>query len=145
MKPAGYSGTPLARKLGIREGSRVVARGAPPEYAAWLDPLPVGAVVVRRAARGDRFFHAFVRTMRELEAACAGLATRFPDDGTLWISWPKRSSGVATALSEDAVRRAGLGAGLVDIKVCAVSEVWSGLRFARRLRDRKPRSGSGGR
>ncbi|GMU79240.1 MAG: hypothetical protein AMXMBFR46_20330 [Acidimicrobiia bacterium] len=132
---AGYSGTPLARKLGINEGTRLAIVSAPDGFAAGLD-LPNG-VRVRSAARGRVDILVFFATRR------GELARRFPTmkraiatDGGLWIAWPKRTSGVATDLSEAPVREVGLAHGLVDNKVCAIDDTWSGLRFVYRSADR---------
>lgn len=133
---AGYSGTPLARKLGIAEGSSLAIVSAPNGFCDNLD-LPEG-VRVRTTARGRVDVLVFFATRR------AELARRFPTmtraverDGGLWIAWPKRTSGVATDLSENPVREIGLANGLVDNKVCAIDETWSGLRFVRRRADRE--------
>jgi hypothetical protein len=132
---AGYSGTPLAKKLGIREGSRVAVLSAPDGFTASLD-LPNGAQV-KRQARGRLDVVLFFVTRRaELIRRFDGLARALEPDGGLWIAWPKRTSGVATDLSENPVRDIGLDAGLVDNKVAAIDEIWSGLRFVYRLADR---------
>jgi len=135
---AGYSGTPLAKKLGIVEGSRLAVVSAPNGFCESLD-VPAG-VVVRQQARGYLDVVVFFVTRR------AELARRFPTfqrrlepDGGLWIAWPKRTSGVATDLSENPVREVGLANGLVDNKVAAIDETWSGLRFVWRVRDRPRR------
>ena len=135
---AGYSGTPLARKLGIKEGHRVVALGAPPHFRDLLEPLPP-RVRVRTDLRGRGAFDVlvvFVRTERELRDRFERARARLEEDGGLWVSWPKQSSPLATALRESDVRAHGLASGLVDNKICAVDEDWSGLRFVVRLRDR---------
>jgi hypothetical protein len=126
---AGYSGTPLAKKLGIAGGSTVVALGAPQEYEAWLAPLPAGARVVRRAPAAARSVHLFVTEAAALGRALKDWRQRLDPDGFLWISWPKKSSKIATDVTEDVIRELGLPMGWVDIKVCAVSEVWSGLKL----------------
>jgi hypothetical protein len=132
----GYSGTPLPRKLGIREGARVAVVSAPDGFTRVLVPLPTG-VQLRSGARGRCDVVLFFVTRR------AELVRRFPSfvrslelDGGLWVAWPKRTSGVATDLAFDAVQSVGLDAGLVDNKVCAIDGTWSGLRFVRRLSDR---------
>ena len=133
---SGYSGTPLPKKLGIREGSRVAVVSAPDGFARVLGPLP-DDVDLRTDARGRCDVVVFFVTRR------AELARRFPSfvraletDGGLWVSWPKKTSGVATDLVFDAVQKIGLDAGLVDNKVCAIDGTWSGLRFVRRVADR---------
>ena len=132
---AGYSGTPLAKKLGIREGSRVAVLSAPDGFTASLD-LPSG-VQLKGQARGRLDIVLFFVTRRaELVRRFDGLARALEPDGGLWIAWPKRTSGVATDLSENPIRGIGLDAGLVDNKVAAIDEIWSGLRFVYRLADR---------
>jgi hypothetical protein len=128
---AGYSATPVARKLGIVEEMAVGLVAAPDDFADWVGPLPAGAaleplagrdtvvdIVVVFATDGDTLRHEFERAMR-----------RIPPDGAIWIAWPKRSSKVPTDITEDRLREWFLPSGMVDNKVCAVSEVWSGLRF----------------
>jgi hypothetical protein len=133
---AGYSGTPLVRKLGIKPGSALGLIGAPDGFEVLLPGLP-GDVAIRRRLRGPldvivAFFVARATLERRFPSLRDGLAA----NGGLWIAWPKRSSGVATDLSEGDVRQIGLDAGLVDNKVCAIDPVWSGLRFVYRLADR---------
>lgn len=135
---SGYSQKPLSQKLGIKPGMQVTALGAPGSYAALLGELPPGARISCRLPRTTRFIHRFVSRRQELKADFGRLARSLADDGTLWISWPKKSSGVATDLNEDLVREMGLPLGLVDVKVCAVDEVWSGLKFVRRVENRSP-------
>jgi hypothetical protein len=136
---AGYSGTPLIRKLGIRAGDTISLLNAPADYDELIGPLPDGARVGARLVANTSFIHLFARDratlMRELPRAKKALAT----DGTLWISWPKKAAGVATDLTESIVREEGLATGLVDVKICAVDETWSGLKFVYRLVDRKSR------
>jgi hypothetical protein len=140
---AGYSGTPLPKKLGIKEGARVAVVRAPSGFEAFLDPLPSG-VRLRGQARGTQDVIVFFVTRRnELERRFGPLARALDPGGGLWIAWPKRTAGVATDLTENAVREIGLAAGLVDNKVCAVDEIWSGLRFVYRLADRPSRNGRG--
>lgn len=130
-----YSSTPLARKLGIKSGIRLVVVGAPWDYSATLD-LPSETRIVSRSGTSASFIHLFVRSSHELARRLPALVRALDDTGMLWVSWPKQSSGVATDLSENPIRALGLAAGLVDVKVCAVDEVWSGLKFVRRLKDR---------
>lgn len=134
---AGYSQTPLAKKLGIKPGARVALAQAPPEMRGLLEPLPADVRVADglRAAGLDVIV-LFPRSAADLERRFAAAARRLAPAGGLWIAWPKRASGVETDLGEDIVRRIGLEAGLVDNKVCAISEVWSGLRFVIRVADR---------
>jgi hypothetical protein len=135
--PAGYSQRSLGEKLGIGPGTTVVALGAPPNYAALIAPLPDGTSLRTRLTPGSRFIHQFARRRTELETAFPQLAKALADDGTLWISWPKKASGVETDLTEDVLREVGLPLGLVDVKVCAVDDIWSGLKFVRRKENRR--------
>jgi hypothetical protein len=138
--PAGYSGTPLVRKLGIKPGARLALISAPDGFDGTLGELPVG-VAVRRAARGPLdVIVAFFIDRSRLEQRLTALRTALEPAGGLWIAWPKRASGVATDLTEDVVRELGLAAGLVDNKVCAIDALWSGLRLVYRLADRPSRS-----
>jgi len=136
MSTAGYSGTPLPRKLGIREGGRVVLVGAPDGFADVLGELPPGADLLAADAVGVDVAVLFALDRATLQGGFAPLADALRPAGGLWVAWPKRSSGVETDLHENLVREHGLDAGLVDNKVCAIDETWSGLRFVRRLRDR---------
>jgi hypothetical protein len=129
---AGYSGTPLARKLGLRPGDRVGLVGAPEGFEAALEPLP-GAVTVSRRGRAPLdMVIAFVTRRRELERRHAELAARLTPAGMLWVAWPKRASGVPTDLTENVLREVLLPSGMVDTKVCAIDSTWSGLCFVRR-------------
>lgn len=135
----GYSGTPLPRKLGIRAGDRVLLDCAPAGFEDdALAPLPDGVVVHRRAGRAPYdVVVAFRRDAATLQRHIdRDIARTAPPSGRLWLAWPKRASGVATDLSDGAVRAAGLDAGVVDTKVCAIDATWSGLMFVRRLADR---------
>jgi hypothetical protein len=133
---AGYSGTPLHRKLGIKPGTRLGLIGAPDGFDDTLGGLPVD-VAVRRRLRGPLdVIVAFFSSRNALERRVAALRGALDPAGGLWVAWPKRASGVATDLTENVVRELGLAAGLVDNKVCAIDEVWSGLRLVYRLRDR---------
>jgi hypothetical protein len=129
---AGYSSRSLAEKLGIGKDTTVVLIDGPPGYAALLGSVPPGAAITSRMPAAARFIHQFARRRADLETKLPRAARSLEDDGTLWISWPKKSSGVATDLTEDIVRAVGLPLGLVDVKVCAVDEIWSGLKFVRR-------------
>src|SRR5881296_3438379 len=128
---AGYSKRSLVEKLGIKAGSRIAILSPPPGYRSRLAGLPPGVTV---RARGPLpFIHFFTERERQLAGRFPTLARALTPDGALWISWPKRAAGVATDLTEDVVRAVGLCHGLVDVKVCAVDDVWSGLKFVRRL------------
>ena len=132
---AGYSGKPLVAKLGIKPGSTIAILGAPRGYDRLLGRLPE---VRRRSPATGRldFVQFFTTEKHELERRFATLARSLTPAGMLWISWPKKTSGVATDLTEDVIRTVGLAHGLVDVKVAAVDDVWSGLKFVRRLKDR---------
>jgi hypothetical protein len=135
---AGYSGTPLVKKLGIKEGHQIALLGAPDGFARTLGELPKGVV-----PRADLKVSAPLDVILFFAPNRASLTKRFEDiagrlsaAGGLWIAWQKKASGVATDLSENDIRDIGLSFGLVDNKVCAVDDTWSGLRFVRRLKDR---------
>jgi len=132
----GYSGTPLAAKLGIREGSRVALLGAPDGFDAHLQPLPGAVRVLRRLAPSLDVALLFVTTRADLERRFPAAARSITPAGGLWVAWPKRASRVPTDVTEDVLRQVGLPCGLVDNKVCAVTEVWSGLRFVWRRENR---------
>lgn len=137
---AGYSSTPLAKKLGINERHRVALIGAPKGFESQLEGLPPEATVVR-GLRGTAPFDVlllFITTTRALEREFSNCASKLVQNGGLWVCWPKKSSGVKTDLDENIIREFGLESGLVDNKVCAVDEVWSGLRFVVRAKDRHP-------
>jgi hypothetical protein len=146
---AGYSGTPLPKKLGMKEGARVALIGAPNGFDRTLGKLPPG-VEVRTNARGSfDVIVVFVTRRAALERRFAPLARALEPDGGLWVAWPKQASGVATELRFESVQRVGLDAGLVDNKTCAVDEIWSGARFVYRVADRprlrsaaRPRKGA---
>jgi hypothetical protein len=140
---AGYSGTPLLHKLGIKPGARVALLRAPDGFERSLNPLPDG-VRLRMQARGAQDVVLFFATREaELERRFDSLARAISPAGGLWIAWPKRTAGVATDLREGVVRDIGLAHGLVDNKVCAVDDTWSGLRFVYRLKDRPAKNGRG--
>jgi hypothetical protein len=144
---AGYSGTPLPKKLGIKEGARLALVAAPDEFLnSTLRPLP-DRVELRSRARGPLDVIVFFTKARaDLERRFGKLAGALDPAGALWIAWPKRSSGIETDLTEDVLREVGLPEGLVDTKVCAIDDTWSGLRFVirkenrSRLLDRGPRA-----
>ena len=133
----GYSGTPLAKKLGIKPGAKLIAVGdVPDEYQKWLGPLPDGATIVGKGKPPLEAVHVFVRKRAELEKHLEHLRKALVPDGYLWVSWPKRASKVPTNITEDVIREVALPMGFVDIKVCAVSEVWSGLKLVIRVSER---------
>jgi hypothetical protein len=130
----GYSGTPLIRKLGIKPGARLQFVSEPRQFAGLLGELPDGS---RIASRGVLDFAIlFVRTQSDLKKGFGRLRDRLESNGMLWVAWPKKTSGVATDLTEGVVRTFGLESGLVDVKICAIDDTWSGLKFVRRLKDR---------
>lgn len=135
---AGYSSTPLPKKLGFKEGSRAALVNAPKGFLQELGALPKNVTISQQKliAPLDLILF-FVDSQKTLIREFSKLAKKLHQNGMLWISWPKRSSGVATDLSDNSVRHIGLDAGLVDVKVCAVNEIWSGLKFVYRLADRK--------
>jgi hypothetical protein len=133
---AGYSGTPLAKKLGIKEDFRVALVNAPRNFREELGSLPAGASIVPQSRGPLDLVLLFVETRADLTERFAKLATKLTPNGMLWVAWPKNSSGVPTDLSFGVVQEVGLAAGLVDNKVCAITEVWSGLRFVIRVKDR---------
>ena len=132
----GYSGTPLPKKLGIKPGARVCLVDAPDEVRAELSAALAGCEIVTNGKSPLDFAMLFTKSKTKLEKDFHRLSKLLAPAGMLWVSWPKKSSGVATDLNENIAREIGLAAGLVDVKVCAVTEVWSGLKFVRRLKDR---------
>jgi hypothetical protein len=130
-KMAGYSGTPLPKKLGIRENYSAVLINAPDRFERSLEPLPAGAEVVTDP-KGANVAVLFAGSLAELTRDFRPLAKALPEKTALWIAWPKKASGAKTDLTENVVRKFGLDAGWIDYKVCAIDETWSGLCFARR-------------
>jgi hypothetical protein len=137
---AGYSGTPVAKKLGIDIGSRIFLSDAPKDYLKLVAPLPEGVRVVRKIDGETDIVHIFSAERARLAAALRATLKRIKPDGTIWVSWPKKSSKVPTDITEDTIREVALPMGLVDIKVCAVDEVWSGLKLVVRKENRRGRS-----
>lgn len=134
---AGYSLRPLIRKLGIKEGDRAVFCNEPDDFRESLGPLPAGARATTQLRGVKDYIHVFAEDSKHLEGKLAAAVRVLDPDGMLWISWPKKSSGVATDLDGAVVRRLGQEAGLVDVKVCAVDEIWSGHKFMFRREDRE--------
>ncbi len=130
---AGYSRTPLYRKLGIREGTKICALHAPAHYRELLAGMPDD---VRMVKSGAEMVHIFLKSRAALEKELPEQMKTIPKNGTIWVSWPKKSSGLPTDLTENVIRDTALALGLVDVKVCAVDEVWSALRLVYRLADR---------
>ena len=131
-----YSATPLARKLGFKEGTRYLLIGAPTGFAPELAPLPATAVAVPPRAPAADLILFFAANLKTLSAHLPALIPKLPPAGMLWIAWPKQASGVPTDLRESVVRETLLATGLVDIKVCSINDTYSGLKFVRRLKDR---------
>lgn len=140
---AGYSGTPLVQKIGIKPGHRLVLRNHPPSFIKDLGKLPDGVAASGRLTGKADVVVCFVDRRAALEKDFPVLASKLESNGMLWIAWPKRASGKATDLDENLVRDTGLGFGLVDVKVCAIDETWSGLKFVVRVKDR-PKNSRGG-
>jgi hypothetical protein len=129
LETVGYSGTPLARKLGFVAGQRAVVINEPANYRKLLDPLPEGVRFSARTADTEAFVHLFTSSRVELTKRLSMLRKQLADAGMLWVSWPKKSSGVPTDITEDVIREVALPLGFVDVKVCAVDETWSGLKL----------------
>ncbi len=134
---AGYSGTPLPQKLEIKPGLTVVTIDAPANYLRLLGTIPEGITFSDRLKPDSTFVHVFINKRSELERQLAILREKIADTGTVWVSWPKRSSGVATDVTEDVLRAVALPLGFVDVKVCAIDETWSGLKLMVRRENRK--------
>lgn len=132
----GYSGTPLPKKLGIKEGYRVALLGMPSDVRAELKDALSKCGISKDAAGPLDFIHVFSKSHVELEREMKRVSKNLAPAGMLWISWPKKSSGVATDLTENIIRETGLALGLVDVKVCAVTDVWSGLKFVIPVKNR---------
>jgi len=129
--PVGYSGKPLIQKLGLKESQVLKPIAAPEAHADWIEPLPLGATVDPAAAQAD-LVHLFVRDRADLERGAAPALAAVRSGGMLWVSWPKKASPLFRDLTEDGLREILLPTGWVDVKVCAVSADWSGLKFLKR-------------
>jgi hypothetical protein len=129
---AGYSGTPLAKKLGIKPGTELHVIHGPDDYARLVDPLPEGVRVTDGLSKTTDIVHLFSTSKAELAPALGSFRKTLKPDAVIWVSWPKKSSKVPTDITEDTVRELALPLGLVDIKVCAVTEIWSGLKLVLR-------------
>jgi hypothetical protein len=129
MAQAGYSGTPLVRKLGIKEGFRIYLLNPPDGYSEWIDPVPEEVKFVRSSGKGLDLAHIFVSERKVLKAELERLIEAVEPDGMIWVSWHKKASKIPTEITEDVVREIALPMGLVDVKVCAVSDIWSGLKL----------------
>ena len=126
---AGYSGKPLAGKLGIKANTCIVTINAPSAYADWLGPLSDGVAFAEQVDANTDIVHLFVTERAELERHLSALRLALRSDAAVWVSWPKKSSKVSTDITEDTIRAVALPAGWVDIKVCAVTDIWSGLKL----------------
>ena len=135
---AGYSATPLVRKLGIKPETALYVRNCPGDYARLCEKLPPGTVVRSRLPAKPEFVHLFTASRNELAKELPKYRDRLTPDGVIWVSWPKKSSGVPSTVTEDTVREVALPLGLVDIKVCAVDDTWSGLKLVIRKELRQP-------
>jgi hypothetical protein len=137
---AGYSGTPLVKKLGIKEGFRLGFVNPPGGFRKELGGLPSGVKIsIQPLSKPLDLIIFFTDSQQKLQSSFSNLASKLTENGMLWVAWPKKASGVVTDLSDNSVRQIGLDAGLVDVKVCAVNDIWSGLKFVYRLMDRKSR------
>jgi hypothetical protein len=134
---AGYSGTALPQKLGIKPGTNVVVINRPENYRKLLGKLPEGVRLSDRVTTDSDFVHFFTKRRGELQKRLPRLRAKLSDTGTLWVSWPKKSAGVPSDMTEDVIRDVALPLGLVDTKVCAVDETWSGLKLMIRRENRR--------
>jgi len=125
----GYSGTPLAKKLGIKEGSHLLLVGAPDGYRELLEPMPGGVQFDTSLIKSTDIVHVFTVRKDDLQRLLTSYRTKLKSTGTVWVSWPKKAAKVPTDITEDTIREVALPLGFVDVKVCAVNEVWSGLKL----------------
>jgi hypothetical protein len=137
MPDIGYAGTPLAKKLGLKPPMKYWVVNAPKEFKTWLGELPDEVELISKAKPPIEASHIFATEAAYLDAMLSRLRNELKQDGFVWVSWPKRSSKVSTDITEDTIREIALPLGFVDIKVCAVSEVWSGLKLVIRKSERK--------
>jgi hypothetical protein len=133
----GYSGTPLWKKLGIKDRTEIYISNGPENYFELITPLPAGVKIVPRLARTTDLVHLFVTERARLAKQLSTTLTKLKPAGVIWVSWPKRSSKVPTDITEDTIREVALPLGLVDIKVCSVDDTWSGLKLMIRKENRK--------
>src|SRR5687768_3785293 len=136
---AGYSGTPLAKKLGIKPGCRLFVADAPRNYAELVAPLPEGVKLTAKLRADTDVVHVFSTRRTKLAEALRSALGKMKREGAIWVSWPKKASRMETGITEDTIRQLALPMGLVDIKVCAVDETWSALKLVLRKEKRKPR------
>ena len=137
---AGYSGTPLPQKLGMKPGTIVVLIDAPDHYRQLLGQVPSGVNFATRPTGNTKLVHLFVKERGALAKHLQSLRQKIADEAAVWVSWPKKSSGVPTNITEDVIRAVALPLGLVDVKVCAVDETWSGLKLMIRRENRKSKT-----
>jgi hypothetical protein len=133
---AGYSGTALVKKLGLKEGMTMFVFQTPADYFDWLSPLPKNVIVKSKLNSEVDFIHSFVADAKIFQKEFVKYKTHLRKNGMLWVSWPKKSSKIPCGLDENGIRDFGLKEGLVDVKVCAINEIWSGLKFMFRIKDR---------
>ena len=133
----GYSGTPLVKKLGVKQGFRIKTKNAPANYREMLEPLLEDVVISPRLRAPVDCRHIFSKSRKELRAQLSVSIKEIRQDGMIWVSWPKKSSGVPSEITEDVVRELALPLGLVDVKVCAIDETWSGLKLVIRKENRR--------
>jgi len=136
MQTSGYSGTPLAKKLGIKEGFKIRLINSPEYYFELFTDLPENISILKDTKSKKNFIHCFVKQEKELHKNIPSLKNEIEPNGIIWISWPKKASKVTTDVTEDLIRNLALASGLVDIKVCAVDEIWSGLKLVIPVKDR---------
>ena len=136
MSPSGYSGTPLAKKIGVKSGNVVCHINAPNDYKEVLSPLPENVILINGLEPKADIIHAFVHNRGELESIYPNLYSGIHKNGMIWISWPKKASGIQTDLNRDFIREYILERGLVDVKVASYNDVYSGLKFVFRTKDR---------
>lgn len=136
---AGYSGTPLPQKLGIKPDLTVVTINAPANYRRLLGQIPESVTFSERLKSGSSFVHLFTSRRSEMQKKMSILRDKISDNGAIWVSWPKKSSGISTDVTEDVIREIALPLGFVDIKVCAVDDIWSGLKLMICRENRKSR------
>ncbi|MBK9317360.1 MAG: DUF3052 family protein [Acidobacteria bacterium] len=133
---AGYSGTSLSKKLGIKEHFRMCVNNEPKEYLELLTPLPSNVIITTKASVDLNIWHFFTKSSEELRKRLPEMMRQIRKDGMIWVSWPKKSSKVKTDVTEDVIRSIALPLGLVDVKVCAIDDIWSGLKLVIRKEKR---------
>jgi hypothetical protein len=138
ITPSGYSGTPLAKKLGIKSGFNIRLINAPEHYLSLFTDLPTDICFIDQPGSKLNLIHFFTKSYDELSEMLPVLKEQITQNGIIWISWPKKASKIVTDITEDRIRNLALETELVDVKVCAVDETWSGLKLVIRLKDRKP-------